>query len=162
MHTVQRDGQQSLDTIQVWYDGTVELKAGYAVCYDVAAALTEGSDGFNEKIRGRVVVKPASANLEYFAGIVVVPPQKRVDPDGTYKGWCTISPMRRGTWVKALVLKTVTNTALNDVLAPIDGQWYLGEDANDTSNLYSRRSIAIAGEVKDCTAATNCLVMGIK
>jgi hypothetical protein len=169
MHITQRDGQQPLDTLRVWYEGTEELLPGYSVCYDVAAALTEGSDGFNEKIRGRQVVKPATANLEYYAGVVVDPPRKNGDPGGTYKGWCTIAPLRRGQWVKALVYKASSNTALNEVLQPVNAQWYLGADAQADTLLpastgvgrYSRTSVAVVGEALDCDPAANCLIMGI-
>lgn len=167
MDIVQRDGQQPLDTIKVWYGGSDELKPGYSVCYDVTAALTEGD--YAEQIRGRVVTKPATANLEYYAGVVVNPPQKGIDPGGAYKGWCTIAPLRRGQWVKALVYKASSNTALNEVLQPVNAQWYLGADAQADTLLpastgvgrYSRTSVAVVGEALDCDPAANCLVMGI-
>ncbi len=162
MYITQRDGQQSLDTFQVWYDGTEELKPGYSVCYDMTASLTEGSDGWNEKVRGRVVAKPVTANLRWYAGVVVIPPRKNGDASGTYKGWCTIAKLRKGTFVKALVNA--------DTTLPTDGTAYCLRVANDNfalvveaaSTTLTVNTIAIAAEVIDGSpTAANGLVMGM-
>ena len=159
MHTVQRDLAKSHDTELVYYDGTEELLPGYAVCYDPTASLTEGSDGFNEKVRGRVVAKPVTANLKYFAGIVITPPQKRVDPAGTYKGICTIAKLRAGTWVKALVKSnaTVGTTYLRVTNA---GGFALIDEA--TAGTRTVDTLAIVGETADTSStAANKPVMGL-
>lgn len=159
-HIVQRDGQQPLDTELVYYAGTEELKPGYCVCYDIAAPLTEGSDGFNEKIRGRVVAKPAAANLRYFAGVVTVPPQKGVDPDGVYKGWCTIAKLRMGTWLNVRTNADCDPSLIYLKLA--DGNFGLVTEAS-TGTTWGADTIAVAGEVADTSGtAANKLVMGLK
>ena len=162
MHITQRDGQQSLDTFQVWYDGSEELLPGYNVCYDMTASLTEGSDGWNEKVRGRVVAKPATANLRWYAGVVVDPPRKNGDAGGTYKGWCTIAKPRSGTFIKALTNANMT--------LPTDGSAYYLRVANGnfalvaeaTATTVTLNTIAVAAEAHDSssTAAVK-LVMGM-
>ena len=162
MHITQRDGQQSLNTELVWYDGTEELLPGYSVCYDMTASLTEGSDGWNEKVRGRVVAKPATANLRWYAGVVIDPPRKNGDATGTFKGWCTIAKLRNGTFLKALVNA--------DTTLPTDASAYYLRVANAnfalvaeaTSTTATHNTIAVAAEVIDGSpTAANGLVMGV-
>lgn len=157
-YIVQRDGQQPLDTEYVYYGGTDELKPGYAVCYDIAAPLTEGSDGFNEKVRGRVIAKPVTANLTLFAGIVIDPPQKGVDPSGSTKGWCTIAKLRAGAWVKAL--SNVSATAGATYLRVTNlGGFNLVAEATATTRTVN--TVAVAGETLDTSStAANALVVG--
>ena len=130
---------------------------GYAVCYDVAAPLTPAAGEFDENIRGRAVTKPATANLAHFAGIVTVPPQKRTGVASDNKGFCTIAPLKSGTWVNALVYKATTDTALSELLNVVDASFSLRIDAS-----FANDTVAIVGEVKDCDPAANCLVMGLR
>jgi hypothetical protein len=51
----------------VWYAGTDTLQEGYLLCYDVAASPT---DSIPRQRLGQQVVKPATANLMAFAGVV--------------------------------------------------------------------------------------------
>lgn len=160
MHITQRDGQQSLDTLRVWYEGTEELLPGYCVCYDPTVSTTDGSDGWNEKVRGRVVAKPATANLRFFAGVVVDPPRKNGDASGTYKGWCTIAKLRQGTWMKVLTKADADPNLI--LLKVVDGSFALESEAS-TGTSWTVDTLAVAGEVADTssTAAVK-LVMGIK
>lgn len=155
MHIVQRDGQRSLDTEIVYYGGSEELKVGYAVCYDPTASETPTE--WKENQKGRTVAKPATANLEFFAGIVVSVPQKRMgEVAGSVKGYATIARVRRGDFMKARVkANSVTGTT---VLQPVDGKWHLAADATATANLYSRRSVAIAAETVDSSADADASV----
>ncbi len=154
MYITQRDGQQPLDTEQVWYDGTDELLAGYAVCYDPTVAIADGADGWNEKVRGRVIAKPVTANLKFFAGIVIDPPRKNGDASGTYKGWCTIAKLRNGTWMKAKVNASVT--AGNYLRVTDAGGFTLVDEA--TVGTKTVNTVAVVGETS--TPAGNLLVMG--
>jgi hypothetical protein len=155
MHVIQRDGQRSLDTEIVYYGGTEELKVGYVVCYDPTASETPTE--WKENQKGRTVAKPATANLEFFAGIVTVAPQKRMgEVSGSNKGYATIARVRRGDFLKARVkANAVTGTT---VLQPVDGKWHLASDGTATSNLYSRRSVAIAAETVDSSADADASV----
>jgi hypothetical protein len=64
-------------TIAVYYSGTDTLSAGYALCYDQAASAT----ATDPKARlGAQVVKPATANLSFFAGVVAESSAGRVGP----------------------------------------------------------------------------------
>lgn len=156
---VQRDGQQPVETIEVYYDGTEELLPGYNVCYDVAAPLVRAAGDWSEKVRGRVVAKPATANLKYYAGVVVKPPQKRLDPAGTFKGWCTIAKLRQGTWLNARC--NVNMTLGTTYLRVANNNWGLVAEA--TAGTWAVDTIAIAGETHDSSStAANKLVMGIK
>ena len=77
-HVTYSSSQKAL-TKYVWYPGNREdLKPGYALCYDHTAPINPtGTDvNKNAQIRGRQVVKPATGNLNFFAGVVAqVAPQ---------------------------------------------------------------------------------------
>lgn len=156
MHITQRDGQQPLDTEQVWYDGTVELLPGYAVCYDHTVATADGADGWNEKVRGRVVTKPLTANLPFFAGIVIDPPRKNGDATGQFKGWCTIAKMRHGTWLNA---RTNSNLTAGNFLRLANDNFSLVVEA--TAGTKTVNTVGVCGATVDTSStAANSLVMG--
>ena len=160
-HIVQRDGQQPLETLEVYYDGSDELLVGYNVCYDITASLTDPESDWSEKVRGRVVVKPATANLKHYAGVVVKPPQKRIDPAGTYKGWCTIARLRAGTWLKAYTNADM-NLSTKPYLKLANNSFALVAEAT-TGTTYGADTIAVVGETADTSGtAANKLVMGLK
>jgi hypothetical protein len=161
MHTVQRDGERNIDTEIVYYDGTEELKPGYAVCYDPAAPKVEAAGEFAENILGRRVAKPATANLHYFAGIVVEAPQKRMGVANSFKGFCRIAPLRRGQFVNAAVVGNVSTTSPPTTLRPTDGQWHLVPGAVDTVANY-RLVVGITAETNaSAVATTPTVIMGV-
>ncbi len=59
-------GINALDYEVAWYEGTDTIKTGYALCYnyDYGTAATATAS------RGNRVEKPATRNLQYFAGVV--------------------------------------------------------------------------------------------
>ncbi len=63
----QYNASQDLATRTLWYSGTDTLREGYVLAYKNDATLTDA----DPKLRlGSNVVKPATANLKLFAGIV--------------------------------------------------------------------------------------------
>jgi hypothetical protein len=158
MHIVQRDGERTLDTEIVYYDGSEPLLPGYAVCYDMAAPLVEAAGEFAENIRGRRVMKPATANLEHFAGIVITPPQKRMGIASNNKGFCVIARLRRGDFIKARVVGNLT--AGVTYLSPADGVWNLAVGSIGTIAA-ARLVVGIAAETNaSAVIGTPTLIMG--
>ena len=153
MHVVQQGTAPVPDTEMVWYEGTEELKAGYAICVDLAEDLTPAAGEFAELQRGRVYRKPVTANLGAATRIVVETPQKQSD---TYAGWVKVINPRGANEYTAFVNGTV---GLKDVLVPVNGQFYLSAQASPTA-----AQLIGAGGVAMQThsgAATNQRVLGL-
>ncbi len=73
----QYDGNGIQVTKAVYYSGTDTLKEGYCLCYDVAATTTNA----DPKLRlGTKVIKPATANLMAFAGVVTASSAGKTGP----------------------------------------------------------------------------------
>lgn len=91
MHIVQFAAGQVLQTKRVYYKdaGSTPILAGYALCYDIAAPDTPAAGTFDEEVLGIRVVKPATANLFTFAGIVKNPPRTRISATDN-SGFCEI------------------------------------------------------------------------
>lgn len=72
MSLVQVDGSQDLNVKTVYYAGTDTLAEGQALCYDTddTNAPVTSTTVDRKNLRGRRVVKPATAVLGGFAGIV--------------------------------------------------------------------------------------------
>ena len=156
MTTVNKDGSSIPATKRVYYNaGVVEEhpKPGYAVCYDVAAAVPTDSDEEKWKLRGNAVAQPASANLLFFAGVVKsVSATKGADG---YSCWIEIIEPKPHGWTKAYCKSNATlgTTAL----ICVDGTWSL---ATDASPYDSGGTVAMAGETADTSAvAANKLIM---
>jgi hypothetical protein len=149
MLTVQRNaGVEPLTKIVFYKNGAVNapILPGYALCYDIAEDLVPQAGEYGELQRGSVVVRPATANLEFFAGIVTKVLQ-RVGTGTDYSGFVEIAVPRFGTLVKAFCKSNATSAAT--VLLPVNDLFSLATDGVATADLYSRRSCAIAGETAD-------------
>ena len=108
----------------VWYAGTDTLVAGDAVCYDVAATV-DATD--RKKALGSQVIKPATANLLAFAGVVAEAPGK-VGPCQV-----TIYTPKRGAFAKALVV--TGTTAFVSVLTAADASYALAVHTHEETYL---------------------------
>lgn len=150
MHIIQRDGQPPLETFKVYYDGTEQLFPGYHVCWDQNPGITDPASDWSEKVRGRVIAKPATANLLYYAGIVLRPPQKRLDPAGVYKGWCTIIRPRPGSYISCRVQSNATAGTTYFRLTN-DGGFALVDEATANTRV-TNTTLAIAAETSDTSS----------
>lgn len=122
-----------------YYSGTDQLEVGYVLCFkhDASASVT------TEARLGRNVTKPATANLNLFAGVVARKP--------TTVGPCFVECYvpTPGTFCSALTdaNMTVGSTALK----PADGSWALVAHSDSGLNL---PVCALAAETVD-TDTTN-------
>ena len=164
MHTIQRNAGTVPSTKIVYYkdNGVGEaLKPGYALCYDIAEDLTPQGEEFGEMVRGIVVIKPATANLEFFAGIVKKVHQRLDNGIGStdYSGFVEVYEPKYGTFVDAFC---GANIVVTEPLVPVDGQWWLVPAA--TTDIAQDWPIAGVGQaaVTDATLTAtpaNALVM---
>jgi hypothetical protein len=160
MLVVQKDAGSILITKRVYYkDGGVglPLKPGYALCYDHTEDLVPQAGEFDEMKRGIVCVRPATANLEHFAGIVV----KVLNRQGTgtdFSGFVEIATPNAGSFLPAFC--NVNATTGVTALQPQNGQFSLAADATaGIADNYSRRTAAVAMETKDTSVTpSNALV----
>lgn len=137
--TVGYNGQTRPGVKRVWYSGSDALEPGYALCYDVAAT----ADASPVKTAlGSAVVKPATANLMAFAGVVA--------PGQSKQGPCYVEIIvpQRGVFVDALC--EADATAFTTALAPANGEYGLAAHTDATLNL---PMIGVAAETAD-TAST--------
>lgn len=139
----QFDACDHLEVRTVWYAGTDKLVQGYALAYDVAATQV----ATDPKTRlGNQVVKPATANLFAFAGVVA--PQS----DGlTGPCYVDIFIPRKGSFAKAFTHSNMT--AFTTALGLANNDYGLVTFADATLNL---GLVALAAETVDTsgTAAT--------
>lgn len=122
----QFDGTEQLDVKTVYYSGTDLLGDGYIFCYDVAATVA------NVDVKSRLfnaVVKPATANLMAFAGVIA--PQSI-----GLTGPCFIDiiPHQKNKGV-VRALTNVNATAFSSALGPINNSYAFGTFADSTLNV---------------------------
>lgn len=158
---VQHHAKSVVETKIVFYkDGGVgeELKAGYALCYDHTEDLTPQGAEFDELIRGSVCVRPATANLEYFAGIVTKI-LSRTEPHSLtdFSGFVEVAVPRRDTFIKAFCN---LNATLGQALVATNNSFALTLDGfAGIADSYSRRTAAVALETLDTSVTPgNALV----
>jgi len=124
-HTVVTALNEQLRTKQVKYTGSDTLKKGYLVCYDrnntTALDENEGAIGADSAsyARHEYVEKPATGNLQDFAGVVLVPP----DADG----WMTIVVPEAGGTVCEVF--TDQDCTINSTTLHIDNASYYATNA---------------------------------
>ena len=140
MSLAQYNAATEVEVRSVYYIGSDELKAGYALCFDQDASPTDP----DPRLRlGVAVEKPKTANLNAFAGVV------SPDSDGAQgPGFVSIIVPRKGTVVKASVKENAV--AFTTVLGPVDASYSLAAKADATFNL---DAVAVAGETADTSAA---------
>jgi hypothetical protein len=150
------DGADHLEVRTVYYAGTDKLAEGYALCYDTAASKT----ATDPKTRlGVQVVKPATAHLAAFAGVVA--PQS----DGlTGPCYVDIFVPRIGALVKAFTKANMTK--FSTYLIPVDAQYALGAQAQGAAyaqaeqDALERSKVGLAAETVDTSAtAANALII---
>jgi|SRR6056297_538526 len=129
-------GNPNLALKTVYYTGSDTLLKGYAVCYDQDATI-----GTDKTSRGNAVEKPATANLNAFAGIV----QQKV----TGPAFVEIAVPRRGDHLQ--VFCDADATAYTTALAPQNDSYALAAHTDATLNL---PMVALAAETAD-TDTTN-------
>lgn len=121
----QRAGVPQVTNKMVYFTGSDTLAVGYALCYDQDASPTNA----DLKLRlGVAVEKPATANLNAFAGIV------SESSDGvTGPAWVEIIVPTPNVIVNAYC--HVNATAWTTAVAPADGDYGLVAFADATLNL---------------------------
>jgi hypothetical protein len=136
---VQSNACDHLEVRTVYYAGTDVLKTGYALAFDTAASLS----ATDPKTRlGNQVIKPATANLFAFAGLVA--PQS----DGL-TGPCNVDIFipRKGSF--AVAWTHANATAYSTALGLANGSYGLVSFADATLNL---GLVALAAETVDTSA----------
>lgn len=136
-------GQVAPQPVRYWYAGTDELKPGYAMCLDLSA-----SPGVEKTSLGKVVTKPATANLTAFAGFVA---EKKTGPC-----FVDLVPPIPG---QAYEVHTNANMTKNVTgLAPQDASYALAAHSDSALNL---PLCAVAAETHDSsvTPANKWVVM---
>jgi len=120
MSLPQYNAATEVEVRSVYFTGSDKLKEGYALCFDQDASLTDA----DPRLRlGVAVEKPATANLNAFAGVVAP------DSDGvTGPGFVSIIVPRKGQISKALVKADAT--AFTTLLKPVDASYALGADGD--------------------------------
>lgn len=160
---IQKDLANPIETKEVWYDGAGgQIAVGYSVCYDPAEDLTAGATEFGELERYKVVKKPATANLQFYAGVVV----DTLRQSGSTAGPVRIAIPRRGAAFNALCK---VNATVGDPLAPTNGEWHLAADAAAATatsgagaSVFSRNTVAVAGETANTSVtAANKVIFGV-
>lgn len=163
MKQVQKGLANPVETKEVWYDGAAgQIEVGYCVCYDDGEGVAPSAGEFEELQRFRVVQQPETANLEFFAGVVV----DKMRQSGTTPGPVRIQVPRRGSSLLAL---TLVDATIKDPLAPTNAQWYLVADAAAATAttgagapVYSRNTVALAGDTFNTSGgAANALIFGM-
>lgn len=122
--SVQHNAKPNPRVKKVYYTGTDQLAKGYALCYDQDASPTDAAD---EKRLGRAVEKPATANLNAFAGIVAAA------PPGPGPCFVDIYPPEPGEFIEAFT--DADMTAFTTVLGPQNGSYALAAKTDATFNL---------------------------
>jgi len=144
-HQVQYNARSQPNRKKVWYAGTDQLDVGYNLDYDVAA--TKDATPVKTAL-GNQVVKPATANLNAYAGVVAVKPPSA--------GPCYVEIFvpEKGECCEALC--NANATAFTTVLGPQDGSYALAAKADSTFNL---AAVAKAAETADTSVtAANKLI----
>jgi len=150
---VSYNADEAVETRSVYYSGEDTLPTGAVLCYKHDAEV--GAD--DRKLqRGVNVVKPATANLMYPAGIL--------DPrDAGKTGPCYVRVIvpRRGSFVTALVKANATGGAT--MLAPENDSYALAAHAGANTNTLADNEpcIAVATETANTSseAATKLVAL---
>jgi hypothetical protein len=118
------NGAPNLEVKRVYYIGTDQLVPGYNLCYDQDAT----TDNASPELRlGSAVEKPATANLNAYAGVVVN------RPSGIGPCFVDIAVPRKGDMVVALC--NANATAFATALAPQDASYALAAHSDSGLNL---------------------------
>lgn len=152
MHVVQKGLGPIPETFEAYYldGGDGAIAVGNVVCYKHDEDMTAQAGEFDELERFKVVVKPKTANLDFFAG-VIVGITRRVGTGTNYSSFVRIQRLKHGAVAKALVKANAT--AASTVLKPVNDSWALEADATtDIATQLSRWSTAIAGETANTSS----------
>jgi hypothetical protein len=144
---VSNNGSVDANLRTLWYIGTDTLQEGYALCYDQDAT----TDNADPKLRlGSAVEKPATANLNAFAGLVAPQSAGKTGPC-----WVDVIVPTRNQIVTAYTKANAT--AWSTALAPANASYALAAHADATLNL---PLVAVACETHDSsTTEANKKVM---
>jgi hypothetical protein len=138
------NGGMADEIITVYYAGTDQLLEGYALCWDVSGATVSATD-----IKTRLmnqVVKPATANLMAFAGLLAATSSGKTGPT-----FIDLVPQKRNRFARAYT--KINGTAFSTLLGPVNAQYELGAFADATVNL---AFVGICAETVD-TSGTSAL-----
>ena len=116
---VQFEGASAPKKKRVYYSGTDALLVGYNLCYDHLAPVT----GDKKLQMGAECVKPATANLSMYAGVVL--------NAITGPGFVEIATADAGEFVTALT-KAAAATQGTQALGPVNGEYWLAVTASAT------------------------------
>ena len=155
MHIAQLSAGPVVETHEVYYSGTDEVKPGYVLCADLSEDLVPQAGEFDEMQRGRVFKKPATANLAGPKRIVVKAPSNIDTSDKS--GWCVVVDPAQSSMFTASVDGT-TDVAVGDYLIPVDGEWHLAKSASAVTAQDMRLVVGIAREPWTDNSAKNMLV----
>lgn len=141
---VQLGATEQLNVKTVYYAGTDKLPNGAALCYDVAASASAA----DVKTRlGNQVVKPATANLMFFAGVLAPQSWGLTGPC-----YVDIIPHQKNGFV-ANAYTNLNQTGFSTTMGPVNASYALGAAADATFNV---NFVGIAGSTVD-TSGTAAL-----
>jgi len=149
MRLVQRDlGALPLTFIAFYLDtGTGAISVGDNVCYKHDEDITAGADEWAELERFKVVAKPVTANLNFYAG-VVVDIVRRQGTGTDYSSFVRIQAPNHGSVMQALNHANATAGATFLKLANND--WGLVAETTPTTRTVS--TVAVAGETANTSS----------
>ncbi len=129
--SVQYAGAPKPNAKRVYYVGSDQLLEGYALCYDNASVVADvGKDSI-----GVSVIKPATANLGMFAGVVTANTAGRTGPC-----WCEVYTNTAGTAVPMYTNEAMS--AAGATMGIADGTYNIAEAATGLGD-----AIATIGDV---------------
>lgn len=113
MTNVVYDRQNPVETRKVFFKDAAsvgKLKRGYVVCWDPDAPVTPTAGSFPDTTLGQTVIRPATANLLFVAGIVMDDYEYRTDQGNTPAGSHEIQIWipQRGDIVEIMVEDDIT------------------------------------------------------
>lgn len=149
MGLVQSNATPTSKVKTVWYAGADVLQKGYALAYDVAATVA----ATDPKTRlGNQVVKPATANLFAFAGLVA-------DGSAGKQGPCFVDIIEPEPGAFADAFMNINATAFTTALGLVNGSYALGAFADATLNF---GLVGIATVTQDTSGAAALVASGMK
>jgi len=117
---------EKLNKKRVYYTGTATLYEGYALCYNRDSNTGTTITGV-DWARAYEVEKPATANLNYFAGLVAGESDSKTGPC-----WVNIIVPGSPPGVLCKAWTYVSSTILTTRLAVTNDQWYLTTASSST------------------------------
>jgi len=152
MHIVQRDLGPIPETFVAKYvdSGKGAIAVGAAVCYDHTIAAAHAAGTWAEEELFKVVNKPVTANLLFFAGIVLEI-IKRTGTGSNYSSFVRIQKLNQGSVVRASV--KANSTIAVTPLKISDDSWDLVVDGDATIAVnHTVHTVGYAGETANTSS----------